>query len=110
MQDIDSAFRRGGWIATVLLVSLLVSPHATGETELDKVELNQVEERSESLANSLLEFSVTVRERDMTRIGKFFESPGPGDGVALSLRRHGYGVQVDLDGRAPNCTEASEER
>ena len=75
LQDIDSAFRRGGWIATVLLVSLLVSPHATGETELDKVELNQVEERSESLANSLLEFSVTVRERDMTRIGKFFESP-----------------------------------
>ena len=42
---------------------------------MDKVELNQVEERSESLANSLLEFSVTVRERDMTRIGKFFESP-----------------------------------
>ena len=75
LQDIDSAFRRGGWIATALLVSLLVSPHATGETELDKVELNQVEERSESLANSLLEFSVTVRERDMARIGKFFESP-----------------------------------
>ena len=42
---------------------------------MDKVELNQVEERSESLANSLLEFSVTVRERDMARIGKFFESP-----------------------------------
>ena len=75
VQDISSTFGRGGWIATVLLVSLLFSPHAAGETELDKVELNQVEERSESLANSLLEFSVTVRERDMVRIGKFFVSP-----------------------------------
>ena len=75
VQDISSTFGRGGWIATVLLVSLLFSPHAAGETELDKVELNQVEERSESLANSLLEFSVTVRERDMVRISKFFVSP-----------------------------------
>ena len=75
VQNISSTFGRGGWIATVLLVSLLFSPHAAGETELDKVELNQVEERSESLANSLLEFSVTVRERDMVRIGKFFVSP-----------------------------------
>ena len=75
VQDISSTFGRGGWIATVLLVSLLFSPHAAGETELDKVELNQVEERSESLANSLLEFSVTVRERDMVRIDKFFVSP-----------------------------------
>ena len=75
VQDISSTFGRGGWIATVLLVSLLFSPYAAGETELDKVELNQVEERSESLANSLLEFSVTVRERDMVRIGKFFVSP-----------------------------------
>ncbi len=75
VQDISSTFGRGGWIATVLLVSLLFSPHAAGETELDKVELNQIEERSESLANSLLEFSVTVRERDMVRISKFFVSP-----------------------------------
>ena len=73
--DIPSAYTRGGWIATVLLVSFLVSPHAAGKSELDKAELTQVEERSESLANALLEFSVTVRERDMARIGKFFESP-----------------------------------
>ena len=73
--DIPSAYTRGGWIATVLLVSFLVSPHAAGKSELDKAELTQVEERSESLANALLEFSVTVRERDMARIGKLFESP-----------------------------------
>ena len=75
MQDIPSAFNLRGWIATVLTLSLLGSPSAAAETELDKAELKQVEERSESLANSLLEFSVTVRERDLKRIGEFFESP-----------------------------------
>ena len=50
-------------------------PPALGEVELDKAELEQTEELSESLANSLLEFSVTVRERDLTRVGEFFESP-----------------------------------
>ena len=75
VQDISSTIGRGGWIASVFLVGLLVSPQAAAETELDKVELKQVEERSESLANSLLEFSVTVRERDLKRIGEFFESP-----------------------------------
>ena len=42
---------------------------------MDKAELEQTEDLSESLANSLLEFSVTVRERDLKRIGGFFESP-----------------------------------
>ncbi len=73
--DIPSACWRGGWVATFLLASLLVFSPASVETELDKAELEQVEDRSESLANSLLEFSVTVRERDMARIGKSFESP-----------------------------------
>ena len=50
-------------------------PPALGEVELDKAELEQTEDLSESLANSLLEFSVTVRERDLKRIGGFFESP-----------------------------------
>ena len=74
-RDIPWAFGRGGRIAAVLLLSLLGSPAVAGETELDKAELNQVEDLSESLANSLLEFSVTVRERDLTRIGESFESP-----------------------------------
>ena len=61
--------------ASVFLLSLIASLSVLGEVELDKAELTQVEELSESLANSLLEFSVTVRERDMKRIGQFFESP-----------------------------------
>lgn len=72
---IPSARRRGGWPLAVLLLGLLASLPVLGEVELDKAELEQTEDLSESLANSLLEFSVTVRERDLKRIGGFFESP-----------------------------------
>ena len=74
-QDILAACGGVRWIASVFLMSLIAMLPALGEVELDKAELEEVEELSESLANSLLEFSVTVRERDMKRIGEFFGSP-----------------------------------
>lgn len=74
-KGIPAARRHGVWPSAVLLLGLLASLPVLGEIELDKAELEQTEDLSESLANSLLEFSVTVRERDLKRIGEFFESP-----------------------------------
>ena len=62
-QDILSTCGTCGWITSVFLLGLIALSPVLGEVELDKAELEQTEELSESLANSLLEFSVTVRER-----------------------------------------------
>ena len=43
--------------------------------ELDRENIEKIEELSESLANSLLDFSVAVRDRNLVRMGEHFSEP-----------------------------------
>ena len=81
------------------------------KVNLDKSELIEVENLSESLANALLDFSVAVRQRDLKTVGTFFAdevealtfplSPLPA-GESIKWIRHS---SVDLSDSQPGPTK-----
>jgi hypothetical protein len=68
-----------GGVVACLMLALIVPPGVarlqTPQASIDQKRLEEIEERSEAIANGLLELSVAVRDFETRRIPEFFADP-----------------------------------
>jgi len=71
--------RKGVSCVLVWLVCAVALPASAQTIELDRAELERVEDLSESLANQLLELSVSMRRQDLAQVATIFDAHGTFD-------------------------------